>query len=164
MYLNESLSAGEGCEAAVTAVRRCEFVKFWKCDEFVHWKQFPLKQKSAVYNNYVRLAIPYRCEALYSKQSQMRKLWRTERSIVIAICRVQQYDGKRSRDLTLMLDLNETVDQLAYGKQYLLVHSTPHLLKCGVEVKARLTDEDVLKLVVEGMLRVKYLSSNKSFC
>ena len=69
----------------------------------------------------------------------MGKLWRTERSIVIAICRVQQYDGKGSRDLMLMLDLNETVDQLAYGKQYLLVHWHGCVMRNALHLRLKVT-------------------------
>ena len=35
-----------------------------------------------------------------------------ERSMVRAMCGVQLKEGKRSRDLMLMLGLNETIDQL----------------------------------------------------
>ena len=42
-----------------------------------------------------------------------RETRRTERSMVRAMCGVQLNDRKRTKDLMLMLGLNETIDQLA---------------------------------------------------
>ena len=47
------------------------------------------------------------------KENEMGVLRRTERSIVRAMCGVQLKDRKRSTELTYMLDLKETIDQLA---------------------------------------------------
>ena len=45
------------------------------------------------------------------KESQIGILRRTQRSIVIAKCEVQVKDRIRSKDLMLMLSLNEKIDQ-----------------------------------------------------
>ena len=74
--------------------------------------QYPLGN-GAVYKSYVRPAILYGSEAWCLKESEMGILRRTERSMVRAMCGVQLKDRKRSKDLMLMLGLNETIDQLA---------------------------------------------------
>ena len=53
------MSAGGGCEAAITARTRCGWVKFRECCELLYDRRFPLKLKGAVYKSYVRLAILY---------------------------------------------------------------------------------------------------------
>ena len=62
IYLGDRVSAGGGCEAAVTARRRCGWVRFRECDELLYGRRFPLRQKGAVYGSYVRLAILYGSE------------------------------------------------------------------------------------------------------
>ena len=62
-YLGDGVSAGGGCEAAVTARTLCRWVKFSECGEFLHGKRFPLMPKGAVYKGYDRPAILYGSEA-----------------------------------------------------------------------------------------------------
>ena len=50
---------------------------------------------------------------MLSERKRHGNLQRTERSMMRAICGVQLKDRNRSKDLMLMLDLNETIDQLA---------------------------------------------------
>ena len=52
-YFDDRVSAGERCEAAVTARTRCGWVKFWECGEFLYCKRFALVLKGAVYWSYV---------------------------------------------------------------------------------------------------------------
>ena len=42
-YLGDKVSAGGGCEAAVTARTRCGWVKHTECCEMLHGRSFPLK-------------------------------------------------------------------------------------------------------------------------
>ena len=42
MYLGDRLSAGGGCEAAVSARTRCEWVKFGECCELLYGRRFPV--------------------------------------------------------------------------------------------------------------------------
>ena len=86
-YLGDRVSAGGGCEAAVTV-----------CD----W---------AVHKSYIRPAILYGSEAWCLIESQMGILQRTERCMVRVMCGVQHKDRKRS--INLMLDLIKSIDQLA---------------------------------------------------
>ena len=69
--------------------------------------------KGAVHKSNVRPAILYGSEAWSLKESEMRMLRRTERSMVRAMCGVQLKDRKSSMDLRFMLRLSETIDQLA---------------------------------------------------
>ena len=58
-HLGDRVSAGGGCQAAVTIRTRCGWVKFWECGESLYGKIFPLRLKGAVYERYVRLTILY---------------------------------------------------------------------------------------------------------
>ena len=57
IYLGDRVSAGGGCEAAVTARTRCGLVKFMECSELLFSKIFPLRLKGTVYRSNARLAI-----------------------------------------------------------------------------------------------------------
>ena len=107
IYLGDRMSAGGGCEAAVTARTRCGWVKFMDCSELLYGRRFPLKLKGAVNRSYVRPAIEYGSEAWCLKESEMGILQRTERSVVRAMC------GEQLKHLILMFGLNATIDQLA---------------------------------------------------
>ena len=48
-YLGDRVSAGGGCEAAVTVRTRCGWVKFRECGELLYGRTFPLKLKGAIY-------------------------------------------------------------------------------------------------------------------
>ena len=58
-YLGDKVSAGEGCEAAVTARTRCGWVKSRECSDLLYCRRFPLRLKGVVYKSYVRPAILY---------------------------------------------------------------------------------------------------------
>ena len=114
------MSAGGGCEAAVSVRTRCEWVKLRECSELQHSKRFPLRLKGAVYKSYVRPAILHVSEAWCLKENEMRILRRTERSMVRAMCGVQLKDRKRSMDYGYVgYKLNLT--SVGHGKQCLLV-------------------------------------------
>ena len=81
--------------------------------------------KGAVYESYVRPAILYESEAWCLKESEMRVLQRSERSMVRAMCGVQPKNRKRSSDLMFMLGLIENIDQLAMANS---VHWYGHVL------------------------------------
>ena len=44
-YLGDTVSAGGGCEAAVTARTRCEWGTLRECGELLFGRRFPLKMK-----------------------------------------------------------------------------------------------------------------------
>ena len=77
-YLGDSVSAGGGCEAAVTARTRCGWVTFRQCGELLYGRRFPLKLKGAVYKSYVRPAMLYGSESWCLKESHMGILRITE--------------------------------------------------------------------------------------
>ena len=58
-YVGDRVSAGGGCEAAVTTRARCGWVKFRECVELLCGRRFPLSLKAAVYRSYVSSAILY---------------------------------------------------------------------------------------------------------
>ena len=53
------MSAGGGCEAAVTARTRCGCVMFRECGELLYDRRLPLNLKGAVYESYVKPAMLY---------------------------------------------------------------------------------------------------------
>ena len=57
-YLGGGVSAGGGCEAAVTARTRCGWVKLRERSKLLNGRFF-LKAKGAVYRRYVSSAILY---------------------------------------------------------------------------------------------------------
>ena len=101
------MSAGGGCEAAVTARTRCGWVMFRECGELLYGRRFYLRLTGAVYESYVRPAMLCGRETWCLTESEMRILRGTERSMVRAMCGVQLKDRKKSTDFMLMLVLNE---------------------------------------------------------
>ena len=51
-YLGDRVSAGGGCEAAVTARTICRWVKFMECVELLYGRRFPLRLYGAVCKSY----------------------------------------------------------------------------------------------------------------
>ena len=75
-YLGDRVSAGGGCEVAVTARRICGCFKFREYGKLLYGI-FPMKLKGAVYKSYVRPAIQYGREVGCLKESEMGILGRT---------------------------------------------------------------------------------------
>ena len=69
-YLGDSVCVG-GCEAAVTARTRCEWVQFRECNELLYGRRFPLKLIGAVYKSFVRPVMLYISEAWCPKECEM---------------------------------------------------------------------------------------------
>ena len=67
-YLGDRVSVAGGCEAAVTARTRCGWVLLRECDELLYGRRFPLRLKYAVYECYVRPAMPYGIESWCQKK------------------------------------------------------------------------------------------------
>ena len=112
------MSAGGGCEAAVTARTRCGWVMLRVCAEMLYGRRFPLKLKGAVYMSYVRPTILHGSEAWCLKESEIVILQGTERFMVRAMSGVQLKDRKRSTYLMFMLGLSETIDQLPMANSF----------------------------------------------
>ena len=87
-YLGDKVSAGGGCEAAVTARTRYGWAKSSEYGELLHGRKFSPKLKGAVHRTYLRPAILYGREARYLKECEMGILGRKERSMVRAMCGV----------------------------------------------------------------------------
>ena len=98
-YPGDMVSAGGGCEAAVTARTRWGWVKIRECGELLYCRRLPPKLKGAIYKSYIRPAIQHGCEAWCLKESEMGILLRTERSMVRAMCGVQLKGRKSSTEL-----------------------------------------------------------------
>ena len=65
------MSAGGGCEAAVTVSTRCGWVSIRECGELLYGRRFPLWLKGAVCESYVRPEILYGSEAWCLNDSEM---------------------------------------------------------------------------------------------
>ena len=70
-YLGDRVSAGEGCEAAVTVRTRCGWHKLRECSELQYGRRLPPKLNEAVCKSYVRPAILYGSESWHLKESEM---------------------------------------------------------------------------------------------
>ena len=68
-YHGDRVSAGGGCEAAVTARTRCGWVMFRACGELLYGRRFPPRLKGAVYESNVRPALLYGSEVWCLKDS-----------------------------------------------------------------------------------------------
>ena len=73
-YFGDRVSAGGGCEAAVTSRSRCWWVKFRECCELLYGRRFPLRLNGTVYESYVRAAILYGSKAWCLKESKIEIL------------------------------------------------------------------------------------------
>ena len=73
-YLRDKVSAGGGCEAAVTARTIYGRVMLRECGELLCGRRFPPKLKGTGNVCYVRPAILYEGEAWCLKESEMRIL------------------------------------------------------------------------------------------
>ena len=51
-YLGDMVSAGGGCEVAVTARKNCGWITFRECGELLYGNRFPLLLNGAVYDSY----------------------------------------------------------------------------------------------------------------
>ena len=109
-YLCNGINVGEGCEAVVTAITRCWWVKLRECGELLHNRRFPQKLKGAVSKSYVRPAISYKSKAWCPKESELGLLPRTERSTMRAMCGVKLIDRKGAKNMMLTLGLNESIE------------------------------------------------------
>ena len=106
------MSADGGCEAAVTARTKLGVVELNEWCELLY-RRLPLKHKGAAHKSYVRPAISYLSETWCLKEGEMAILQMTKRSMVRTMCGAQLRNIKRVKDLMLILDLYDTVDQLA---------------------------------------------------
>ena len=65
------MTAGGGCQAAVTAGTRCGWVKFRECGELLYGRRFLLRLNEAVYKSYVRSAMLFGSKAWCLNESEM---------------------------------------------------------------------------------------------
>ena len=70
-YLGDSVSAGGGCEAAVTARTIRGWAKLRECGELLYIKIFPVMLKGAAYRSYSRPAILHGSEAWCLNESKI---------------------------------------------------------------------------------------------
>ena len=111
--LKDRLNASGGCEVAVTARVKIDWVRFRECGELLLGNKFPLKMKDKIYHCCIRSAILYGSEAWCLKEYQKAILRRTKRAMVAAMCDQKVVDRKTTEELMDMLGLKKTIDQLA---------------------------------------------------
>ena len=70
-YLGDRVSAGGGCEAAVTARTRCGWAKYMECGELLYGTRFPLRLKGADHKRYIRPVILHGSEAWCLKETDI---------------------------------------------------------------------------------------------
>ena len=112
-YLGDRLNASDGCEAAVTARVRIDWVRFRECEVLLLGNRFPLKMKGKVYRCCVRSAILCESETWCLKKNDKAILRRTERAMVRAMCSQKVVDRKTTEEQMDILGLKKAIDQLA---------------------------------------------------
>ena len=73
-YRGDSVGAGGGCEAAVTAIARCWWGRFMEVGMFLYGRRYLLMLNWAAYESDVRPAIVYGSEAWCLRESEMGML------------------------------------------------------------------------------------------
>ena len=104
-YLGNRLNATGGCETAVTAKSRIDWIKFRECIEILKGRRFLLKFKGMVYKSCVRPAMLYGSEAWCLQEKEMSILRRTEKAMIQAMCCVKLLDQRNSDELMDMSDV-----------------------------------------------------------
>ena len=79
-YLGDRLNASVGSEAAVTARKRIEWIKFREYGELLYGRKFSLKMKR-IYQSYVRPAMLYGRQTWSLRENEMAILRRTEKAM-----------------------------------------------------------------------------------
>ena len=69
IHVGDGVSAGGGCEAALTARTRCGWVEFRECGELLNCMRIPLRLKGTVYKSYIKPVILCRSEEWCLKAS-----------------------------------------------------------------------------------------------
>jgi len=101
--LGDRISAGGGCESAVTARARIGWVKFRECGELLYRKRFSLKMKGRIYLTCVRSAMLYGSETWCMREKDVAILIQTERAMMRAMCGVKLKEKKNTKELMNML-------------------------------------------------------------
>ena len=109
-YLVDKLNASGGCEAAVTARVRTDWVRFRKCEKLLLGSRFPLKMKSKAYHCCIRSPTQGGSKTWCLKEHE-KAILRMKRAIVRAMCSQKVADKKTTKQQT-MLGLKETADRL----------------------------------------------------
>ena len=91
-YLRDRLNATGGCEMAVKARSRIDWMKFRECSEILEGRRFSLKMKGKIYKSCVRSAMLYGSEGWCLREKEMSILRRTERAMIRAMCGVKLLD------------------------------------------------------------------------
>ena len=131
-----------GCDAAVTARERVGWLKFKECGELLNSKRFSLKMKGMIYWSCVRSAMLYGSETWCLRENEMEILRRTERAMVRAMCGAKLMEKKRTGDLMEMLELKETMVQMAKANRvrwygHVLRRDDGHVLRKALEFEVK---------------------------
>ena len=112
-YLGNRLNSSGGSEVALTARTRIGSIKFRECGKLLYGRKFLLKMKGRIYQNCVKSAMRYGSETWSLRENEMAILRRTEKAIMRAICGIEMIEKRRSQELTSLLGLKDTLDELA---------------------------------------------------
>ena len=164
-FLGDRINSRGGCEAAVTSRTRIGWLIFRDCQDLLCGRKFPLKIKGIAYKSCVRSAILHRNETSSLGQNEIGILQRTERAMVRSMCGVKLMDKKSTKDVMLMLHMNETIHHLARcnsvrGYGHVLIKDKNIILRRALDLKAKETrrrgrpKKTWLKAVVEQSRKV----------
>ena len=118
------------------------WAKFRECQDLPLGKKFRLKIKGIVYKSCVRSAMHYGSKTLCQGLNEIGIFLRTERIIVRNMCGVKLMDKKSTRDLMQIIDLNDTIHQLAEANSvrwsgHVLRQDKKNILRMALDFKVK---------------------------
>ena len=104
-YLGDMLSAGGGCEMAVTTCMETAWKKFWELLPVLTSRHLSYKTRGHVYSSCVRSAMLHASETWPLTKTNLQRLQHNDRAMIRQICRIKPEDVARVRSSELLAKL-----------------------------------------------------------
>ena len=104
-YLGDTLSAGGGCEMAVTARVKTAWKKFRELIPVLTSRHLSYKTRGHVYSSCVRSAMLHASETWPLTKTNLQRLQRNDRAMIRQICSIKPEDVARVRSSELLAKL-----------------------------------------------------------
>ena len=104
-YLGDMLSAGEGCEMAVTTRVKTAWKKFRELLPVLTSRHLSYKTRGHVYSSCVRSAMLHASETWPLTKTNLQRLQRNDRAMIRQICSIKPEDVARVRSSELLAKL-----------------------------------------------------------
>ena len=104
-YLGDMLSAGGGCEMAVTTRVKTAWKKFRELLPVLTSRHFSYKTRGHVYSSCMRSAMLHASETWLLTKTNLQRLQRNDRAMIRQICSIKPEDVARVRSIELLAKL-----------------------------------------------------------